>query len=99
MWTPLSVSRWIFLLTLAVVLFVSATQANTPGISLSCCFSHESTKIRRIKRCFEQTPRYDCDHHAFLIMNRRGRWCIDPAAQWLQDLIKAGKLNCPRVCH
>ncbi|XP_056221033.1 C-C motif chemokine 4-like [Seriola aureovittata] len=99
MWTPLSVSRWIFLLTLAVVMLLSATEAvdsTIPFVNLPCCAASGSTKIHRIKACYEQKPREDCEHHAFLVINKKGRpFCISPASPWLQHLIKKGELRCP----
>ncbi|GAA6232842.1 C-C motif chemokine 4-like [Lates japonicus] len=98
MWTTLSVSRWIFLLTFAVVMFLSASpvESYVPIVDLPCCPSVSSRRVPRIKECFEQKPRDDCNIHAFLIRTKKGKeLCISPTAQWLQDLIKKGKLYCP----
>ncbi|XP_023143514.1 C-C motif chemokine 4-like [Amphiprion ocellaris] len=98
MWSPLSVSRWIFLLTLAVVMVFSASQVDSfaPVVDLPCCRNVSARKIPRIKACFEQKPREGCRHHAFLVTSKRGKqWCIDPTSKWLKDKIKRGELDCP----
>uniref|UniRef100_A0A671YDX9 Uncharacterized protein n=1 Tax=Sparus aurata TaxID=8175 RepID=A0A671YDX9_SPAAU len=56
MWTTLSASRWICLLTLTVVMLVSASQGKTELKLLNI----------RVKTCYEQKPREGCQRHAFL---------------------------------
>uniref|UniRef100_A0AAZ1XJK2 Chemokine interleukin-8-like domain-containing protein n=1 Tax=Oreochromis aureus TaxID=47969 RepID=A0AAZ1XJK2_OREAU len=83
MWTALSVSRWIFLLSLSVVMFFSASQADSV-VGLSCCRNVSTRKIARIKWCYEQKPREGCNHHAFLDKP----WCVNPNSKWLKDKIQ-----------
>ncbi|XP_030254211.1 C-C motif chemokine 5-like [Sparus aurata] len=98
MWTTLSASRWICLLTLTVVMLVSASQvdSSSPIIRLPCCLNVSSRKIERVKTCYEQKPREGCQRHAFLVVTRKNKqWCINPDAAWLKDKIEKGKLSCP----
>ncbi|KAG7525505.1 C-C motif chemokine 4-like [Solea senegalensis] len=100
MWTSLSLSRWIFLLPLTVIMFGSASHvdAAVPIINLSCCRSFRSSFVPKVKACYEQKPRHDCDFHAFLIITKRNKvLCVGPAAPWLQDKINKGGLHCPPV--
>nr|XP_057915435.1 uncharacterized protein LOC131108482 [Doryrhamphus excisus] len=85
MWSALlCVSRWMLLLTLAAVIF--QVDAYVPDVRLPCCRSVASRRVLRIKRCFEQKPREDCNQHAFLMVTKSGKqWCISPAAKWLKD--------------
>ncbi|KAK2859837.1 hypothetical protein Q5P01_004457 [Channa striata] len=91
----LSVSCWICLLTLAAVMLVHASGASI-SVGLPCCINVTSHRVRTIIKCNEQKPRVGCNHHAFVIKNKKHRTlCIDPAAQWLQVMIQNGQLSCP----
>ncbi|KAF3703866.1 hypothetical protein EXN66_Car019554 [Channa argus] len=92
MWTR-SVSCWLCLFTLAAVWVFFVSEAH-PAMALSCCKNITSTKVR-VKQCYEQKSRMHCKHHAFVIKNSNGTWCISPTTKWLQDMIKNGKIRCP----
>ncbi|KAM6900090.1 uncharacterized protein FYW49_016634 [Xenentodon cancila] len=90
MWTSVSISRWMCLLSLAAVMFLSISQvdSNNPYVALDCCKKLSEKGFRRIAKCFEQEPRPNCNIHAFLIINKRGRMqCINATSQWINAKI------------
>ncbi|CAK6969265.1 C-C motif chemokine 4-like [Scomber scombrus] len=97
MWTTLSASRWIFLLTFAVVMLFSVSQVDSyvPIVDIPCCRNVSSRRIERIKKCYEQQPREGCNQHAFMIMTKRNKiWCINPTAKWLKTKLAKSQFWC-----
>lgn len=94
MWTTLSVR--ISLLTLAVVMFFSASNVDSQ-IHFRCCDKLKASKpIDKIKQCYEQKKRTDCNYHAFVIETEDGKiHCVKPTPPWLKNRIKAKELECP----
>lgn len=94
MWTTLSVR--ISLLTLAVVMFFSASDVDSQ-IHFRCCDKLKASKpIDKIKQCYEQKKRTDCNYHAFVIETEDGKiHCVKPTPPWLKNRIKAKELECP----
>ncbi|KAI3355470.1 hypothetical protein L3Q82_018311 [Scortum barcoo] len=82
-----SAGCWICLLTLTVAMLFSAGEVvSSDPIGLPCCHKVNARKIHKFQACYEQFPRDDCKQHAFLIINKRGQWCISPNATWLNDM-------------
>ncbi|MEQ2221332.1 hypothetical protein ILYODFUR_014716 [Ilyodon furcidens] len=95
--STLSYSRWIFLLSLTALMFISLSEVESfsPIIKLDCCQNLSNRTFPRIKQCYEQ-KRLDCNIHAFIIKNHKGRLrCIDPKSEELRNKIKKGQLRCP----
>ncbi|KAF1373263.1 hypothetical protein PFLUV_G00258610 [Perca fluviatilis] len=94
MWTTLSVR--IALLSLAVVMLFSASEAMLQ-IPLHCCNKVQRLRhIEKIKQCFEQKERHGCKYHAFMITNDSGKtFCVEPTVPWLKNLLEEEKLKCP----
>ncbi|KAK5897949.1 hypothetical protein CgunFtcFv8_015408 [Champsocephalus gunnari] len=93
MWTSLSVSRWIFLLTLTAVTLFSASGVDS-NTHIKCCKPFRQPKINPIKHCYKQTQRHRCRHDAYKITDENGRlYCVKPTPPWLQKRLNAG-LNC-----
>ncbi|XP_051266744.1 C-C motif chemokine 14-like [Dicentrarchus labrax] len=100
MWKSVSASRWICLLTLAVVmlLYVSEVDSYFSIGGSPCCHRSSYYKIKGIKVCREQNPRLGCHHHAFLIITKTDKiMCVNPAAKWLKDKRDMKELDCPPV--
>uniref|UniRef100_A0AAQ6IMH9 Chemokine interleukin-8-like domain-containing protein n=1 Tax=Anabas testudineus TaxID=64144 RepID=A0AAQ6IMH9_ANATE len=94
MGTTLSVSRWIFLLTLAVVMLYSASKVDSSIVGLSCFLKSTNTTIKRIMQCYEQKPRQDCNHHAFVIRSKNGEeFCVKPTPPKLKVLLKEVRVS------
>ncbi|KAK5849754.1 hypothetical protein PBY51_014061 [Eleginops maclovinus] len=94
MWTCLSVSRWIFLLTLTVVMLFLASEGVDGEIHIKCCKPTRQRKIA-IKHCYNQTKRYYCNRPAYKVADKSGKWyCVPPNSSWLKELRDAG-LKCP----
>ncbi|KAI9519467.1 hypothetical protein NQZ68_027648 [Dissostichus eleginoides] len=96
MWTSLSFSRWIFLLTLTAVMLFSASGVDS-NTDMECCkpVGHRQP-INPIKQCYKQTLRYSCRDDAYMIIVENGNWyCVKPTPPWLRKLLKQG-LNCPQ---
>nr|BAB86883.1 CC chemokine [Paralichthys olivaceus] len=89
MWT-LSAGRWMFLLTLALVMIVSLSQVAT-----GCC-DKVTTNRYVVKKCWEQKRSANCKLHAYLIETKmKGTRCIDPEAAWIKHQIKNNTIKCP----
>ncbi|CAJ1081713.1 C-C motif chemokine 4-like [Xyrichtys novacula] len=89
----LSAGRWIFLLSLAVVMIFSTSGGSAAAsidlVAETCCYNTSAIKIPKIKACYEQVPRRDCNRHAYLVVSKRGKtWCISDNAPWLVNLIE-----------
>ncbi|KAK5849756.1 hypothetical protein PBY51_014062 [Eleginops maclovinus] len=92
--TTLSVCRLIFLLTLAVVMILSESQAvGAQGQRIPCLRNCTSKRIHKIQSCYEQMPRRNCNH-AFRVRNHAGIHCIKADTLWLKKMIKEN-LRCP----
>ncbi|KAL3040530.1 hypothetical protein OYC64_011532 [Pagothenia borchgrevinki] len=93
MWTSLSVSRWIFLLTLTAVMLFSASGVDSHR-HMKCCKPFRTPKINPIKHCYKQTLRHRCRQDAYKITDENGQlYCVKPTPPWLQKRLKQG-LNC-----
>ncbi|KAM4718550.1 uncharacterized protein FYW61_016350 [Anableps anableps] len=92
----LSYGRWIFLLSLAALMFILVSEVESSAIvKLDCCEKLTNRTFPRIKECYEQ-KRLDCKTHAYIIRSHSGRWrCIDPNAKELRNKIATGQLRCP----
>ncbi|XP_008298864.1 C-C motif chemokine 28-like [Stegastes partitus] len=94
MWKNLSVSRWIFLLSFAVVMLVSASEASN-FLQLSCCYEVDNKIRGRIQECFKLRKKGGCAE-AFVIRLSRTKWqCISPTHKRINERIKKGDLKCP----
>ncbi|KAL3040532.1 hypothetical protein OYC64_011534 [Pagothenia borchgrevinki] len=92
--TTRSVTRWILLLTLAVVMLLSVSKVGARGQHLTCWSKCTNFKIQRIQSCVEQMQRRNCNH-AFVVKNKRRTVCIKPDTVWLKEMIKKGEIHCP----
>ncbi|KAM4719037.1 uncharacterized protein FYW61_016591 [Anableps anableps] len=91
----LSYSRWIFLLSLAALMFISESEGSTfRGIPCwETCFV---VRKQHIQTCYEQQLRHDCKTHGFLVTNHRGqKLCIKGDTIWIKDRIAKGQIKCP----
>ncbi|KAL6097495.1 uncharacterized protein ACO6RY_13029 [Pungitius sinensis] len=79
---------------LAVMMLFSTPRADSLGPSIACCRSFSPRRIHVVRGCYEQRPRRGCQH-AFLVTNRKGRWCVRPDAAWLREKTTTGNLRCP----
>ncbi|KAG7231316.1 hypothetical protein INR49_012156 [Caranx melampygus] len=94
MWTPLSASRWVLLLTLGVVMLLSESEANEHA----CCYVKgppNEQEIKDIEKCLKQTSSSKCSHNAYMIKPKHDDWkCINPKTKWLKKLIEEGEIEC-----
>ncbi|KAI9519466.1 hypothetical protein NQZ68_027647 [Dissostichus eleginoides] len=60
--TTRSVTRWILLLTLAVVMLLSVSKVGAWGQPLTCLKKCTNFKVQRIQSCYEQMQRWKCNH-------------------------------------
>ncbi|MEQ2307326.1 hypothetical protein AMECASPLE_017135 [Ameca splendens] len=93
--STLSYSLRIFLLSLAALMFISASEG-LPFVRLPCWKSCNSSAIQNIKSCYEQRPRKNCETHGFVVTNKDDKvYCIKGTSQWINGKISQGKIKCP----
>ncbi|XP_035510348.1 C-C motif chemokine 2-like [Morone saxatilis] len=92
MWMTL---RWICLLTLAVVMPFSPSEADAFIQSSSCCYRGHRKTDEPITLCYEQRSGWGCHSNAYLVKTVSGKWiCIKPKSPWIKEKKKMG-LPCP----
>ncbi|MEQ2311291.1 hypothetical protein AMECASPLE_018296 [Ameca splendens] len=97
MWWTLPLTRWIFLLSLAVVMLLSVTEVESlpANIILPCCRDLTSRIPAKIAKCYEQKSRRGCRTHAIVITDhKKHMWCIKPS-KWLNDMKEKKHVKCP----
>ncbi|XP_029935557.1 C-C motif chemokine 2-like [Myripristis murdjan] len=88
MWTSLSSSRGISLLTVTIVICMSASEVYSQNQRTpKCCPAVSRKRItERIAECYIQKPEFPCRINAYLFVTISGKeWCVDPDASWLKN--------------
>ncbi|RVE59181.1 hypothetical protein OJAV_G00201440 [Oryzias javanicus] len=92
-----------FLLSLAAVIVLVALQvpAGEPFSLGQICCETENFYMRlppaRVTKCYEQTPRPNCQVHAFVVLDsKKGIRCMNPKSPWLKKQMKEKRFVCHR---